>query len=199
MVDGRLNPFHVLAQLDDFLEADDVLVADTGYMAAWAGTLIEQKAAGRGSLRAAGSLGWAFPAAFGVKLAVGEGRRVISLVGDGGMGYHLADLETGLRLKLPVTTVVMNNAAFGFSYDVQRHLHPQSQRLPDATDFLDLDFAAIANAFGAYGERVNEPGELVPALRRAADAGRPALIDVAVSKNVTPPVGRYAAAGEREI
>ncbi|MDP7667827.1 MAG: thiamine pyrophosphate-binding protein [Rhodospirillales bacterium] len=197
--DRRLNPYAVMAELDRRFDGDDVLVADTGYMAAWSGTLIEQKTAGRNMLRAAGSLGWAFPAALGAKLAVGEGRRVTCMVGDGGLGYHLADLETALRLDLPVTTVVMNNAAFGFSYDVQRYLHDQSDRLPDATDFLDLDFAAIARAFGAFGERVTDIADLGPALERAQDAGRPALIDVAVSKDATPPVGRYAAAGGREL
>ena len=199
MVDGRLNPFTVLAELGGFLDGDEVLVADTGYMAAWAGTIVEQKKPGRHSLRAAGSLGWAFPAAFGAKLGVGAKRRVLTLIGDGGMGYHLADLETALRLKTQVTTIIMNNAAFGFSYDVQRYLHSQSERLPDATDFLDLDFAAIARAFGAHGDTVVEPGELVPALRRAEDSGKPALINVKVSREVTPPVGRYAAVGGREI
>jgi acetolactate synthase I/II/III large subunit len=199
MIDGRLNPFTVLAELNDEMRPDDVVVADTGYMAAWSGTILEQKAAGRGSLRAAGSLGWAFPAAIGAKLAAGDDRRVVCLSGDGGMGYHLADLETALRLGLQVTTVVMNNAAFGFSYDVQRYLHTQSERLPAATEFLDLDFAAIAGAFGAHGETVVEPGELVPAMRRAEESGKAALINVKTSKEVTPPVGRYAAAGGREI
>ena len=199
MVDGRLNPFTVLAELNAEMRPDDVVVADTGYMAAWSGTILEQKEPGRGSLRAAGSLGWAFPAAIGAKLAAGDKRRVVCLTGDGGMGYHLADLETGLRLGLQVTTIVMNNAAFGFSYDVQRYLHSQSQRLPDATDFLDLDFAAIAQSFGAFGVTVVDPGQLVPAIRRAEDSGKPALIDVKTSKEVTPPVGRYAAAGGREI
>ncbi|MDP6804582.1 MAG: thiamine pyrophosphate-dependent enzyme [Rhodospirillales bacterium] len=188
-----------MAELDRRFVDDDVLVADTGYMAAWSGTLIEQKTPGRNMLRAAGSLGWAFPAALGAKLAVGEGRRVTCMVGDGGLGYHLTDMETALRLDLPVTTVVMNNAAFAFSYDVQRYLHDQSERLLAATDSLDLDFAAIARAFGAFGERVTDIADLGPALDRARDAGRPALIDVAVSKDATPPVGRYAAAGGREV
>lgn len=199
VVDGRLNPIFVLSVLNDLLAEDDVVVADTGYMAAWSGTLLDQKTPGRKTLRAAGSLGWAFPAALGAKLAVGPSCRVFCLMGDGGMGYHLADLETALRIDTPVVTIVMNNAAFGFSYDVQRYLHPQSERLPDATDFLDLDFASIARSFGAHGERVTDPDEFLPALRRAVDSGRPAIIDCAVSKNVTPPVGRYAAAAGRDI
>jgi acetolactate synthase-1/2/3 large subunit len=199
VVAGRLNPFYVLSEINDHLRGDDILVADTGYMTAWSGTLIEHKAPGRISLRAAGSLGWAFPAGFGAKLAAGAARRVFTLIGDGGMGYHLADLETALRLHIPVTTIVLNNAAFGFSYDVQRYLHPSNQRLPDATDFLDMDFAAIARSFGAHGETVRAPGELAAALRRAEESGLPALIDVKTTKEVTPPVGRYAAAGGRTI
>jgi len=198
VVGGRLNPFYVLSEINDYLTGDDILVADTGYMAAWSGTLIEHKAAGRVSLRAAGSLGWAFPAGFGAQLAAPK-KRVFTLMGDGGMGYHLADLETALRLKTNVTTIVLNNAAFGFSYDVQRYLHPGNQRLPDATDFLDMDFAGIARSFGAHGETVRAPGELQGALRRAEESGLPSLIDVKTSKEVTPPVGRYAAAGGRVL
>ena len=199
LVDDQLNPFFVLAQLNDYLGETDVLVADTGYMSAWSATVIDQKAAGRNTLRAAGSLGWAFPAGLGAKLAVGDDRRVVTLTGDGGLGYHLADLETALRLGLQTTTVVMNNAAFGFSYDVQRYLHSQSERLPDATDFLDIDFGAVATAFGAYGETVHDPAQVGAALVRAEESGKPALINYVVSKNVTPPVGRYAAAGGRTI
>lgn len=189
----------MLAKLNAYLGEDDILVADTGYMSAWSATVIDQKTAGRNTLRAAGSLGWAFPAGLGARLAVGDDRRVIVLTGDGGLGYHLADLETALRLGLRTTTVVMNNAAFGFSYDVQRYLHTQSERLPDATDFLDIDFGAVATAFGAYGETVRDPDQVAPALVRAEESGKPALINVVVSKNVTPPVGRYAAAGGRAI
>jgi len=89
--EGRINPYHVLRLLDQHLGGDDLLVADTGYMAAWAVTLLQQKKPGRNTLRAAGSLGWAFPGAFGAKLAVGAKRRVFGLNGDGGIGYHLTE------------------------------------------------------------------------------------------------------------
>src|SRR5262249_15953921 len=99
LVEGRLDPYHVLPLLNRYLRSDALVVADTGYMAAWATTVLSQSAAGRNTLRAAGSLGWAFPASFGAKLAVGSQRRVFCLTGDGGIGYHLADLETALRLN----------------------------------------------------------------------------------------------------
>lgn len=105
-VQGRLNPYHLMRLLDQHLQGDDLLVADTGYMAAWAVTVLQQKQAGRNTLRAAGSLWWAFPATFGARLAVGGKRRVFGLTGDGGIGYHLADLETALRLKTSAIQIV---------------------------------------------------------------------------------------------
>ena len=183
--------------LDAYVEGDDIVVADTGYMASWASTLIDQKVPGRSSLRAAGSLGWAFPGALGAKLAVGDKRRVVCLIGDGGLGYHLADLETALRWKLPVVTVVMNNASLAFEYHVQKYIH--KELCPEVSDFLDIDFAAVARAFGAHGERVSEPDALAPALRRAEASGKPAVVDVAISREVYPPTTRYETVHAREL
>ncbi len=187
----------VMQTLDDHVREDDVVVADTGYMASWASTLIEQKRAGRFSLRAAGSLGWAFPGAMGAKLAAGDKRRVLCLTGDGGFGHHLADLETALRWKLPVVTVVMNNASLAFEYHIQKFIH--KELCPEASDFLDTDFAAVARAFGAHGERVADPDELEPALRRAEASGKPALVDVVVSREVPAPTTRYDSVKPREL
>ncbi len=197
MLEGRIDPRFVMQTLDDHVREDDVVVADTGYMASWASTLIEQKRAGRFSLRAAGSLGWAFPGAMGAQLAVGDKRRVLCLTGDGGLGYHLADMETALRWKLPVVTVVMNNASLAFEYHVQKYLH--EELCPEVSDFLDTDFAAVARAFGAHGERVADPDELEPALRRAEASGKPALVDVVVSREVPAPTTRYDSVQPREL
>ena len=201
LLDGRLNPYHVMRLLDEHIggpgKEDDMLVADTGYMAVWAVTMLRQKQAGRNTLRAAGSLGWAFPAAFGAKLAVGSKRRVFGLTGDGGIGYHLADFETALRLKIPVVQMVMNNCSLAFEYHVQKYVH--QEMCPEASEFLDVPFADVARAFGGYGERVTTPEQLIPALRRAEESGQPAIIDIAVSRELPPPVTRYEAAGLRKI
>ncbi|MGH9681209.1 MAG: thiamine pyrophosphate-binding protein, partial [Candidatus Acidiferrales bacterium] len=132
MYEGHLNPFHIMHLLDKHLGADDMLVADTGYMAAWASTVLQQKKAGRNTLRAAGSLGWAFPAAFGAKLAVGPTRRVFGLSGDGGAGYHLTELETALRLKIPVVQIILNNCSLAFEYHVQKYVH--EEMCPEASE-----------------------------------------------------------------
>jgi len=197
MEDGRINPYGVLEALNSYMRDDDVVVADTGYMAVWASTLLEREQPGHNILRAAGSLGWAFPAAFGAKLAVGQSRRVIGLTGDGGIGYHIADLESARRLGTPVTQLVMNNGTLAFEYHVQKHLHQES--CTAITDFIDIDYGAVARAFGCYGERVFDADELLPALRRAEESGQPAVLDIVVSREPIPPVTRYDTAGIREL
>ena len=197
MIEGRMSPYAVLAVLNEHLGGDDVIVADTGYMAVWTATLLDQKEAGRNTLRAAGSLGWAFPATFGAKLAAGASRRVFGLTGDGGIGYHLADLETARRLGTPAVQMVMNNGALAFEYHVQKYVH--GEMCPAATEFIDIDYAEVARAFGCYGERVTEPGEFAPALRRAEESGLPAVLDLVVSREAIPPVTRYEAAGLRKV
>ena len=197
MYEGRLNPYHIMRLIDQHVGPDDMVVADTGYMAAWASTVLQQKKAGRNTLRAAGSLGWAFPAAFGAKLAVGAKRRVFGLSGDGGAGYHLTELETALRLKIPVIQIVLNNCSLAFEYHVQKYVH--QEMCPEASEFTDLPFADVARAFGAFGERVTSPDQFVPALRRAEESGKPAVVEVAVSRELPPPVTRYEAAGLRKV
>jgi acetolactate synthase-1/2/3 large subunit len=194
---GRLNPYHVMRLLDQYMGGDDLIVADTGYMAAWAVTVLEQKQPGRNTLRAAGSLGWSFPAAFGAKLAVGAKRRVFGLTGDGGIGYHLADLETALRLKIPVVQIVLNNCSLAFEYHVQKYVY--GEMCPEASEFLDVPFADVARAFGGHGERVSAPDQFIPALRRAEESGKPAIVELAVSREIPPPVTRYEAAGLRKV
>lgn len=198
MVQGRINPRYVMHLLNQFVGPDDIVVADTGYSAAWAGTMIETKAAGQGYIRAAGSLGWAFPGAIGVRLAAPRSKRVICLTGDGGFGYHLSDLDTAVRMGAPVVTVVLNNATLGFEYTVQKLYYGKITRAAHA--FGDNNFADIATAFGARGVRVNSPDQLLPALKRAAKSDKPTVIDVLSSAEIGAPYTRYEnAEGERDL
>ncbi len=193
----KLNPYHIMRLIDQHVGGDDLVVADTGYMAAWAVTVLQQKQAGRNTLRAAGSLGWAFPAAFGAKLAVGSKRRVFGLTGDGGLGYHIGDLETARRLKTPAIQIVMNNSSLAFEYHVQKYVN--EEMCPEASEFVDVSYSDVARAYGCHGETVTKPEDFIPALRRAEESGKPAIVDVIVSKELPPPVTRYEAAGLRRI
>ena len=174
--------------LDDFTEGDDLVIGDTGNATRWAGVLVDTKSAGRTYQRAAGSLGWAFPGGLGAKLAVGKGRRVFTVTGDGGMGYHIGDLETAVRMDLPAITIVMNNASFaGYGGLLKNNLGYEAELPAELSTFRDVRFADVAKAYDAYGERVEDAGEILPALRRAVESGKPTILDVQVSGGVAAP------------
>jgi acetolactate synthase-1/2/3 large subunit len=184
-VNGRINTIHLMHALNEHIQGDDVFISDTGNTTRWVAGLVDVKQAGRNYLRAAGSLGWAFPAGFGAKLAAGPDRRVFTVSGDGGMGYHIGDLETAIRLNLPSITIINNNASFaGYQGLLNRNLGYEAPCPPEFSKFLDLNFADIATGFGAYGERVTDADEIIPALRRAEESGKPSIIDVSTSPDV---------------
>jgi len=79
---------------------------------------------------------------------------------------------------------------------LDRFFVSSAQRFPE---FLDVQFADVARAFGAHGERVTSADQFIPALRRAEESGKPAIVDVVVSRELPPPVTRYEAAGLRKI
>lgn len=186
---GALHPAAVIAAVRDALEPADILVADTGYMGAWTGALFEVTEAGRHYLRAAGSLGWAFPASIGASLAAPDAT-VLCVSGDGGIGYHLMELETALRCGAPVVVVVLNNQSLAFEYHDQRWLF-DNRIVPQVNDFLDVNYADVAVAAGAGGIRVTQPEQLGPALAKAISAHGPFLVDVLVDKEVHAPVSVF--------
>jgi acetolactate synthase-1/2/3 large subunit len=112
-----MAPEAMVRVMQEELPQDAVLLADTGYAAAWAGVLYQVRQPGQSFLRSDGSLGWAFPASLGAALA-SPARRVFTLIGDGGFGYHVGELETAVRLGLPVTVIVMNNGSLAFEHEL---------------------------------------------------------------------------------
>src|SRR5439155_15031809 len=88
-----IRPERICRELTDFLPHDAVVVSDTGHSGIWTGTMIDLMHASQRYIRCAGSLGWAFPAALGVKCALPD-QPVFCFCGDGGFYYHLAELET---------------------------------------------------------------------------------------------------------
>ncbi len=181
-----IRPERLCADITAELPENAVVVADTGYSAIWAGTLIEINRPGQLFLRAAGSLGWAFPAALGAKCAVPE-RPVICFSGDGAFWYHLCELETAVRWDIPTVTVINNNSVLGQSQlGIRRAYRGEGGREEQQYRFSDTDFARLARDLGAEGIRVEKPGDIRGALRRALACGRPAVIDVVTEAESHP-------------
>jgi acetolactate synthase-1/2/3 large subunit len=166
------------AEITRALPPNGILVADTGYSGIWTGTLIELDGVGQSYLRAAGSLGWSFPAALGAKCAAPD-RKVLCFTGDGGFYYHLAELETARRRGIAVTVVVNNNSGFGQSLaGVRRILGNRAGPAEELVCFGPTDFTAVARSFGVRGIRVEQPGALAGALADALSANEPVVVDV---------------------
>ncbi len=166
------------AEITRALPPDGILVADTGYSGIWTGTMIDLNGTGQSYQRAAGSLGWAFPASLGAQCAAGQ-RRVVCFTGDGGFYYHLAELETARRCNIPLAVIVNNNSGFGQNLTgVRRVSGNRPSRGEELIRFGPTDFTAVARSFGVRGIRVEQPQEIAPALEAALAADQPTLIDV---------------------
>ncbi|MCE2492244.1 MAG: thiamine pyrophosphate-binding protein [Alphaproteobacteria bacterium] len=174
-------------ELSEVLPEDAILVADTGYSGIWTSTVLELRHPGQTYLRAAGSLGWSLPAALGAKAGAPD-RPVVCFTGDGGVYYHVPELETAQRRGLPVVVVVNNNSGFGQGVDKVRDIYGDTPGNPDDLNrFNDTNFADVARAFGVEGIRVERPGEIRPALERALSLDEPVLVDVVTDREPRAP------------
>jgi acetolactate synthase-1/2/3 large subunit len=184
-----MRPERLCQAITDALPEDAVVVADTGHAAIWAGTLIGLKRPRQRFIRCAGTLGWAFPAAVGVKCAL-PNQPVLCFTGDGGVCYHLAELETAARAGINLVLVVNNNGALqqvkrgiDTAYGGQQRGRAGEMWMFDAR----TDYARVAEAMGCQGLRVERPSDLGPALERAFASQRPTLIEAVTDIEAFPP------------
>jgi len=174
-----IRPERLCKEVSDTLPENAVLVADTGYSAIWTATMIHLKHPGQTYLRAAGSLGWAFPAALGVKCAVPD-RPVICFTGDGGFWYHLSELETACRHNINTITIINNNGGLAQGIpDIRNNVYGDRPGNPEELyRFEPVSFARIAQEIGCFGLRVEQPDEISGAIQQALAAGMPAVVEV---------------------
>jgi len=179
-----VHPLQVIRALRNVMRADDVLICDSGFNQIWGGQYFEVQSPGRTYMgpRGFGVMGFSLPAAVAHALALPD-RRVVALCGDGGFAMLMHELETALRERAPITVCIINNACMQFIKQNQLALH--GGRLL-STEFTDLDFAAIARAFGCFGVRVECSGALEGALADALGSDAPAVVDVRARDDVVP-------------
>jgi acetolactate synthase-1/2/3 large subunit len=124
-----------------------------------------------------GHLGVTIPYGIGAKLAKPD-KQVVAIAGDGAFMFNVQDLETTVRLGLKnLIYVIANNNAWGSMKSFQKY--SKDKHYIDV-DFSGFNYAACAEGFGCYGERVTDPTEIKPALERAKNSNKPAVIDVVV-------------------
>jgi len=171
-----IRPERIVATLQDLLPEDAVIVADAGTPCPYFSAYFQQRRAGRQfiSNRAHGALGYALPAAVGAKIGRPDAG-CVAVMGDGSFGFASGELETIVRLGLPITMVVIANATFGWIKAGQRS---GFEGRYFAVDFSPGQHARIAEAYGVRSWRVEDPAALQPALAAALAADGPTLVDV---------------------
>ncbi len=187
-----IRPERLCQELTDFLPSDAVLLADTGHAGIWTGSMVDLNHPGQSYLRAAGSLGWGLPAALGAKCGVPD-RPVVCWTGDGGMWYHIGELETAVRYGINAVIVVHNNGGLNQDRrgDEAAYEGREGGNPGELWRFTDTNFAQIAESMGALGIRVTDPNQINSALDQAVSANRPTVVDIVSDGEVAaaPPWG----------
>ena len=174
-----IRPERLSAEMTRHLPADALLVSDTGHSGMWTGGFVDLTSPGQSFIRAAGSLGWGLPAALGAQVAAPD-RPVILFTGDGGLWYHIGELETAARWRIPAVVVVNNNRSLNQEINVYSRAYGGSLhgRHGELWHFEDVDFAKVAESMGVLGLTVKKAADFEAALEKALATEGPALINV---------------------
>ncbi len=179
-----IHPDRLISDLVSTVDRDATMVIDSftlsGYISHW------WTARFPGQIVDAGPLA---PVGHGIGMAIGAqlarpGKQVVTVIGDGGMGIGGWDMETAAKYGIPLVAVLWNNSSWGPSFE-------QMPLLKDRTDPFDMlpgiRYDRIFQELGCHGEYVEHADQIVPALRRAFESGKPAVINVVGDKRIGHP------------
>ena len=187
VVDGHpwsgpgIHPGRVITTLRRLLPDDAIITTDAGSFGGWAARGFRFRRPGTFLGPTSGAMGYGLPAAIAAGL-VHRDRTVVALVGDGGLGMTLAEVETAVRMGLRTIIVVFDNEQYGM---IRTHQEAREGGSTAGTDLGPIDFAAAARALGARGVHVDTDAGLEPAIRQALVADRPTLLHLAMDRQWT--------------
>ncbi len=174
--DGKIHPLAIFRALAEVADPDHLAVADGGDLLSFARVgLTSRHYMDSGTF---GCLGVGVPYAIAAALH-DPSRQVIVTTGDGAFGFNAMEIDTAVRHGAKIVVIVSNNAAWNIErYDQEMNYGGRVV----GTTLGDADYAAMARALGAHGERVTDPAGLADAIRRAI-ANAPAVVDVVTSQD----------------
>lgn len=180
---GALQMNHVMAYLNDNLAPETVITNGAGNYATWIHRFYRFNRYGTQLAPTSGSMGYGLPAAVGAKRAFPD-RPVVCLAGDGCFMMHGQEFATAVQYNLPLIVLVVDNGMYGTIRMHQEKFYPGRV---SATDLQNPDFAAYAQAFGGYGERVERTEDFAGAFERAQASGKPAILHLIVDPQAITP------------
>ncbi len=194
------TPMHALfvhKTLKSILRPDDCLVFDGGDFCHFGRSYLPAlKPKHWFNVSSLGMLGSSLPTALAAKIAY-PNSRVFMLTGDGAFGFNGMEFDTAVRHGLNIAAIVGNDSAWGIDRQIQLGLYGRAV----ATDLRQSRYDQLVQGLGGYGEFVERPQDLTPALERALAAGKPALLNVAIERAISPraeaAIGRRKAAAPK--
>jgi acetolactate synthase I/II/III large subunit len=184
-----LRPERICKEITEALPADGVVVSDTGHAGMWTGQMIEINKPTQRYIRCEGSLGWGLPGAMGVKCALPD-RPVVLFTGDGGIYYHLAELETAARHGINLVVVVNNNNSLNQEIPLVQAAYREKRDALSGEIWRfqkGINLAKVGEMLGCAGFHVEKPDELKELLPRAFAMGKPVVINVASEEQALAP------------
>jgi acetolactate synthase-1/2/3 large subunit len=194
-----LRPERICREITQALPANGVVVSDTGHAGMWTGQMIDITQPGQRYIRCEGSLGWGLPGAMGVKCALPD-RPVLCFTGDGGIYYHLTELETAARHGINLVVLVNNNSSLNQEIPLVKAAYKEKRddRSGEIWRFQkNANLAKVAEALGCAAFRVEKPGELKDLLPRAFAMGKPVVLDCISEEQALAPTAWVPGAAQR--
>lgn len=175
-----IHPSRLMLEVTQAIPSDAVLVRDGGATSIYTWTYAQITPRDSIWNQNFGHLGTGLPYAIGAQLAKKDDRRVVLISGDSAFLFHISELETAVRKNLPVICVVASDFAWGVEVRGYRGMMGDDTPETEAHWGKQLRLDLVAKGFGAHGEYVEKPADIAPAIQRALDSGKPAVIQIVV-------------------
>jgi acetolactate synthase I/II/III large subunit len=173
---GAVDPGRIMVWLREHLPASAILTNGAGNFSTWAHRFYQYRPWRTQLAPINGAMGYGVPAAVAAKL-VHPHRTVVCIAGDGDFMMTGQELATAMQYKADVIFIVFNNGMYG---TIRMHQEREFPARVHGTDLANPDFAALARAYGAHGETVEETSQFAPAFERAVASGRAAVIELRI-------------------
>ncbi|MFQ5699456.1 MAG: thiamine pyrophosphate-binding protein, partial [Myxococcota bacterium] len=183
-----IHPLRLFGEISKLVDGDTILSVGGGDVCAWGNVFLP--APGPGQFLSIissifGCLGVAVPYGIAAKLAHPD-KKVLVTTGDGSFGLTCMEMETAVRHDIPIVAIVGNDRGWGM---IKRDVVKRRGSAHPACDLAPTRYDKIVEGMGGYGELVEKPEDIGPALQRAIDCGRPACVNVMIDPEVGPGLG----------
>jgi acetolactate synthase I/II/III large subunit len=180
---GDLNMGEIMNWLEENLEPDTIMTNGAGNYATWLHRFHRFQHFATQAAPTSGSMGYGLPAAVAAALAFPD-RQTICFAGDGCFLMHGQEFATAVKHRLPIIVLVINNNMYG---TIRMHQERDYPARVSATALTNPDFAALARAYGGYGETVKTTAEFADAFLRAKASRLPSILELQIDPEAITP------------